>query len=399
VSQVRHVPGVDAVVVAAGSSTRFGGDKLFTPLLGVPLLTHALRSIAHAPVRRLVIVGRPGDMARLRQCARKAAVPAGIAVTFTSGGATRAESVRAGVMALCGEHAAEVLQAEDDRIILVHDGARPTFDRQLIRRLIRGLDTADVAVPAIPVVDSLRRSRAGVTTAIDRSDLFAVQTPQACRLSTLLTAYASLPMVDSYKDEASLVEAAGGSVMLVGGDANNVKVTTRSDLQRAEAAIVRGTRPVVGFGYDVHRFAAGRRLVLAGVDIPADFGLEGTSDADAVLHALMDALLGCAGRKDIGSLFPASDPESQGADSTVLLRRVLRERGVNVLLLTNVDVTIVAEVPRLAPYQDQMRRAIARALSVPLSRVDVKVTGNDGIGWIGRAEGIAAMCVVTALRH
>jgi 2-C-methyl-D-erythritol 4-phosphate cytidylyltransferase/2-C-methyl-D-erythritol 2,4-cyclodiphosphate synthase len=226
-----------------------------------------------------------------------------------------------------------------------------------------------------------------------------VQTPQLLRVATLRSAMAHVPEIAPFTDEATLVEAVGGKVATVKGDAWNRKVTVPGDAAIAESVLHARAHVVVGFGYDVHRLVAGRPLILGGIEIPSDIGLEGTSDADAVLHAVMDAVLGCTGSGDIGGMFPASDSQYAGIDSSLLLERVMMLRGTRRLQLLSLDVTVVAERPRLQNYQGPMQQRLAALLGLRVADVDVKVTGNDTVGWIGRGEGIAALCVVTALRR
>jgi 2-C-methyl-D-erythritol 4-phosphate cytidylyltransferase/2-C-methyl-D-erythritol 2,4-cyclodiphosphate synthase len=217
-------------------------------------------------------------------------------------------------------------------------------------------------------------------------------------VATLRSAYSGCADGASYGDEAALIESTGGKVLTVAGDTRNIKVTVPGDVEVVEAAFNAGARTVVGFGYDVHRFASGRPLVLGGIRIASSLGLDGTSDADAVLHAVMDAVLGCAGAGDIGRMFPSSDREFVGIDSSELVQRVMADKRIRRLRIVSADITIVAERPRLQDYQAPMQRRVARLLGLRSTDVDVKVTGNDAIGWIGRGEGIASLCVVTALR-
>lgn len=382
------------ILVAAGNSTRFGGDKLFFKLLGRPLICTTLEAFCRLPIHTLVVVCRLQDQKRLLACMARSTVPDRIQVLLAAGGATRAESVRNGVEALL---AAEVATGQD--YVLVHDGARPILPERLLQRLLAPAETLqDVTAPAVLLVDSLRRRTGETTECVDRHGMMAVQTPQLCRIGALQRAYDVLPDIGRYGDETALVEAAGGTIGFTEGDTRNIKVTVPQDAILVEAILRSGMQVITGFGYDIHRFVTGRPLLLGGVGIPSDEGLEGTSDADAVLHALMDAILGCAGAGDIGAMFPSSDPQYEGIDSTLLLRRVLAEKQVQDLRLCSVDITIVAEKPRLAPYQPVIQKRLAFLLRLPASHVNIKVTGNDAIGWIGHGEGIAALCVVNALR-
>jgi 2-C-methyl-D-erythritol 4-phosphate cytidylyltransferase/2-C-methyl-D-erythritol 2,4-cyclodiphosphate synthase len=387
-----HRPSLAAIVVAAGSSKRFGGDKLLAPFAGKPLICTTLEAVCQIPVRRLVLVCRLQDRAKMEKCVTQAALPRRVHVFLASGGPTRAESVLNGLKTLADNG------ASGQDWVLVHDGARPLVCRALLKRLLAARDMGDIVVPVIPVIDSLRRTSEGRTEILDRRGIIAVQTPQFCRLGTLQSAYLNCAGSASFGDEAALIESTGGQVVTVEGDAQNMKVTVPEDAEILEAALGARARTVVGFGYDVHRFVSGRPLILGGIRIASELGLDGTSDADAVLHALMDAVLGCAGAGDIGGMFPSSDGQYVGIDSAVLLGRVLADRRIRRLRIVSVDITIVAERPRLQNHQAPMQRRIARLLGLRSNDVDVKVTGNDAIGWIGRGEGIAVLCVVTALR-
>ena len=386
-------PRLAAIVVAAGDSTRFGRNKLLTPVAGRPLICTTLQAVCQVPVRRLVLVCREQDRAKMAKCVAQAALPLRVRVLLASGGPTRTASVFRGLETLADNG------ASDQDWILIHDGARPLVCRALLKRILAARDMGDIVVPVIPVTDSLRRASAGGSHVLDRRGVVAVQTPQLCQLATLRSAYLNCADSTSLGDEAALIESIGGRVASVEGDAQNVKVTVPGDTRIVETAFTAGTRTVVGFGYDVHRFAAGRPLILGGIRIASDLGLEGTSDADAVLHAVMDAVLGCAGAGDIGGMFPSSDKQFLGINSAVLLEHVMADRRVRRLRIVSADITIVAEKPRLRNYQVPMQRRVARLLGLRSSDVDVKVTGNDTIGWIGRGEGIATLCVVTALRR
>lgn len=389
-SRVRRLNGI---IVAAGSSIRFGASKLFVPLAGRPLLCTTLESICSAPVVRLAIVCRPQDRHAVDECVRKSHLPHRVQVYVADGGATRAESVAHGLDVLVANGAC------DEELVLVHDGARPLPGAPLLKRLLAASDAGDVVIPVVPMYDSLRRDIDDETTAVDRSAVVAVQTPQLLAVGVLRAAIAKASDAGRFGDEATLVEAAGGRVATVAGEVWNRKITVPEDVILAEGFLRARTEVVVGFGYDVHRFAPARALMLAGVEIPSDVGLEGTSDADAVLHAVMDAILGCSGSGDIGGMFPSSDPQYAGIASAVLLERVMKLRRTSRLRLLSLDVTIVAERPRLQKYQEAMEHRLASLLGLRAADVDVKVTGNDGVGWIGRGEGIAALCVVTALRR
>ena len=380
-----------ALIPAAGRGARFstdGGNKVFTPLRGRPLLRWAAQAFAdHPGIDGIVVVTGASDMARCREAL------AGMdkLMAVVAGGATRQESVSVGLFALGG--------APED-LILVHDGARPLITAATIDRCLRGVRENGSAVAALPVHDTLKRAGEGqvVRETVDRQNVWAVQTPQAFRFQTLLNAHvhaAATGFVGT--DEASLVEHLGDvPIHLVPGESANIKVTRPEDLRMAEALISpRETR--VGFGYDIHRLSPGRRLVLGGVEIadPQGRGLEGHSDADVLLHALCDALLGAAGLPDIGTLFPNTDSAYAGIASTRLLQDVVARLDTVGLRVVNVDMTLIAEAPKIMPHVAQMREIIAGALGLEPTRVGIKATTNEGLGALGQGQGIAAHAVAS----
>ena len=301
------------------------------------------------------------------------------------------------------------LGGDADTLIMVHDGARPLLTPSVIGRCLAGAQAHGNAVAALPVADTLKSADAHhiVTGTTDRTGLWAVQTPQCFRLATLFHAHGAARSTGFVgTDEASLVEAFGDEpVHLVLGAPDNLKITRPEDLPLAEA-ILQSRYPQVtvqtrvGFGYDVHRLVPGRRLVLGGVEISDTMGrgLEGHSDADVLLHALMDALLGAAGLPDIGHLFPNTDSSYAGADSTRLLAEVARRVAAEGYTVVNVDVTLIAEAPKIAPYISRMRAIIAPLLRVEPAQVGIKATTNEGLGALGAGMGIAAHAVAALAR-
>jgi 2-C-methyl-D-erythritol 4-phosphate cytidylyltransferase/2-C-methyl-D-erythritol 2,4-cyclodiphosphate synthase len=359
--------------------------KPFLPLAGRPMLTHALRALLEVPeVHEAVVVAPPEYLDAARACT--AAFPRIAAVV--PGGEERQDSVAAGLEA--------VPRAE---WVVVHDAARPLVSPELVRRVLAAAAETGAATAAIPSRDTLKEVAGGVVTrTLDRERIWQVQTPQAFRAALLRAAHARAREEGlRATDDAGLVEAAGGVVRVVEGEALNLKVTTPEDLEVAEAVVAqREGRGAVrtGIGYDAHRLVPGRRLVLGGVTIPFDRGLAGHSDADAVLHALMDALLGAAGLPDIGHHFPAQE-RFRGADSRRLLAEVVSRVRAAGFLPAQVDVVVLAEEPRLAPHLPEMRRVMAELLGVEEGAVGIKATTTDGLGAIGRGEGIAAQAVAT----
>lgn len=389
-----------ALIPAAGRAARFNtdaaasGNKIFAPLVGRPLLRWTVEAFAaHAAVDGIMVVAQPGEVARCREALD------GIdkLLSIIPGGETRQASVAIGLYALGG--------APDD-LVLVHDGARPLVTADTIDRCINGAREFGNAVAALPVADTLKAvdEQQTVERTVDREGLWAVQTPQAFPVAMLYEAHVAARDAGwTGTDEASLVEKFGDQpVHLVLGALDNLKVTRPDDLRLAEAVLrarreelVGQTR--IGFGYDIHRLVAGRRLVLGGVEIPSPRGLDGHSDADVLLHALCDALLGAAGLPDIGNLFPNTDPAYEGISSFHLLRQVWERLQTAGYAVGNVDLTLIAESPKIAPHVPQMRALIAQALGIEPARVGIKATTNEGLGSLGRGEGIAAHAVAAII--
>lgn len=383
-----------ALIPAAGHGARFnidssvdGVNKVFAPLQGIPLLRRTVRAFAdHEGVDGIIVVTGASEVARCRETLWGLDKVMAVVV----GGASRQESVSIGLFAL---------GAAPDDLILVHDGARPLVSAAVINRCVQGGRENGSAVAALPVHDTLKRVEKEqiVRETVDRQNLWAVQTPQAFRAQTLLNAHVHANATGfTGTDEASLVEHLGGvPIHLVLGEPSNIKVTRPEDLRMADALLGRReTR--VGFGYDIHRLSAGRRLVLGGVEIadPQGRGLEGHSDADVLLHALCDALLGAAGLPDIGTLYPNTDPAYAGIASTRLLQDVVARLGAAGFQVVNVDTTLIAEAPKIMPHVTQMREIIAGLLGLEPSRVGIKATTNEGLGALGQGQGIAAHAVV-----
>jgi len=394
------MPATYALIPAAGRATRFSSpaspetNKVYAPLAGRPLLRWAVEAFtAHPALDGVVVVARPDEVARCRVALD--GLPNVLAIV--AGGETRQASVAIGLFALGGE---------PDDVVLVHDGARPLVTSDVIARCLAGVREHGSAVAALPVADTLKAVGAGQTVqrTVDRDGLWAVQTPQAFRLDVLFAAHAGAGDAGwAGTDEASLVEKFGDDpVHLVLGDPANFKITRPEDLRLAEAVLaarlsptpmLSPVQPRIGFGYDIHPLAEGRRLFLGGVEIPSARGLDGHSDADVLLHALCDALLGAAGLPDIGRLFPNTDPAYEGISSLKLLREVAGRLAAQGYRVGNLDVTLIAEAPKIAPYVDAMRAAIAGALGLEPGLVGIKATTNEGLGSLGRGEGIAAHAV------
>jgi 2-C-methyl-D-erythritol 4-phosphate cytidylyltransferase/2-C-methyl-D-erythritol 2,4-cyclodiphosphate synthase len=380
---------VAAVVVAAGRGLRAGGDrpKQYRQILGESVIRPSLAALAtHGDISLVQPVVHPDDAALYQTAIAGldllAAVP---------GGATRQASVRAGL---------EALAPRRPELVLVHDAARPFASAALITRAIAAARASGAAVPVLPVADTVKTVDAAgtVTGTVDRAQLRMVQTPQAFGFAALLAAHrrAQAAGRDDFTDDAALAEWAGLKVTTFEGEAGNVKLTTTDDFMRAEAAKLAGLSDVrTGFGFDVHQFGDGDHVMLGGVRIAHSRGLSGHSDADIVLHALVDAILGALADGDIGVHFPPSDPQWRGASSDRFLAFAverLRTRGGRI---AHLDITVVCEAPRIGPHRDAIRARIAEIAGVPVERVGVKATTSEKMGFTGRGEGMAAFANAT----
>ncbi|MBQ3484558.1 MAG: 2-C-methyl-D-erythritol 4-phosphate cytidylyltransferase [Clostridia bacterium] len=373
-----------AIILAGGSGSRMGAgmNKVLMPLAGETVIARSLRAFA-GMVDGMILVSRSEDMQQMQL----AAAQAGIDVRIVIGGATRQESVWNGLCAL----------PEACTHVMIHDGARCLVDKATIERCKASVLECGTGVAAIPVIDTIKETDAEelVVSTPDRSALRAVQTPQGFSLEIIREAHRKAQEAGFIgTDDASLVERLNIPVRLTLGDRRNIKLTTPEDMQMAEAFLHNDFPALrIGQGYDVHRLVEGRDLILCGVKVPHHLGLLGHSDADVALHALMDAMLGSMALGDIGRHFPDTDEQYRGISSMKLLEHVaalLREHGACV---TNCDVTIAAQRPKLLPYVPQMRQNIASLLALPLDRVNVKATTTEHLAFEGREEGISARAV------
>jgi 2-C-methyl-D-erythritol 4-phosphate cytidylyltransferase/2-C-methyl-D-erythritol 2,4-cyclodiphosphate synthase len=286
-------------------------------------------------------------------------------------------------------------------IVLIHDAARPGLSADMVRSLIKAIETgAAGAAPALPVADALRRADAGgdVVGEIERDGVMRVQTPQTFRTDALRAAYVALPDDAAMSDDLAVVRANGGVCVLVPGDARLMKITYREDLALMEKLLSGERVTCVGGGIDAHRFGEGDHVTLCGVRIAHDKGLVGHSDADAGWHALVDAILGALGEGDIGAHFPPSDPQWKGADSERFLRHAAKLAADAGARIVHVDITLVCERPKIGPHREAMRARTADVLGLPLSRVSVKATTTERMGFLGREEGLAAQATATLER-
>lgn len=372
-----------AVIVAAGSGSRAGPGqaKQWRLVAGKPVLRWSVEAFLAVGAAAIVIVTTEDGEKALPE------VLAGLpGWRVARGGATRALSVQSGLAALADR--------PQDEPVLIHDAARPFVSGATIEGVLKALEAADAALPALPVADTLKRAEPGQTpSTTSREHLWRAQTPQAARRQTLLDAYAAWSTGEP-TDDAQVVEAAGGRLAIAPGDPLLLKLTYPEDFAMAErlAGAARITR--VGQGFDAHRWGPGEEVWLCGVAIKHDETLIGHSDADAGLHALTDAILGAIGEGDIGDHFPPTDDKWKGAASDLFLKHAVDLVTAKGGSLVNVDVTLICERPKIKPHRQAMRERLAQILSLPLDRVSVKATTTEKMGFTGRGEGLAASAVV-----
>ena len=412
----KETQAVAAVLAAAGSSSRMGQDKLFMSFGGKSVVRRAAEAIAPFAQEKIAVCA-PESLQRMSRELE------GTGFRVVPGGSSRALSV-----------AAALKELEGGGIVLVHDGARPFVTPSVIEGCIETARRHGSAVAAVPCKDTVRRCIGGRAEAsFKRSEMYQMQTPQCFGLEKLKRAYLRMDesALAACTDDAAVYEAAGEEIYLSPGDYANIKITTPEDAvfaralcpdSRSEESVCQAgadggqareykaycgaadagdantyngeNKMRIGNGFDVHALVKGRRLVLCGVEIPHETGLEGHSDADVALHALMDAMLGAAGLSDIGQCFPDNDPQYKNADSMKLLERVADMLKMRALRVSSADITVIAQAPKLSPYISDMRANIAKALQLPQDRANVKATTTEKLGFTGRKEGIAAMAAV-----
>jgi 2-C-methyl-D-erythritol 4-phosphate cytidylyltransferase/2-C-methyl-D-erythritol 2,4-cyclodiphosphate synthase len=387
---------IAVVLVAAGRGTRAGGasavPKQYREIGGRPVLARtAAAFLAHPNVAHMVAVIHPDD----RVLYDAAMAGDGRVLPPVSGGADRQTSVLRGL---------EALAPLSPDIVLIHDAVRPFVTTEMINATVAALSRHAAVIVGTPVVDTVKRADAAgrIVDTVPREGLWRAATPQGFHFPVILDAHrrAASAGVTTLTDDGAVAEWAGLPVHMVAGTGDNMKLTTADDFTEAEKrltaeAFLRLPDVRVGIGYDVHALEPGEAVTLGGIAIPHTHRLKGHSDADAALHALTDAILGCIGDGDIGRHFPPSDPQWRGAPSSVFLAdavRRVRERGG---IVAHCDITIIAEAPRIGPYREAMRAEIADICDIALDRVGVKATTNEGLGFTGRREGIAAMATAT----
>lgn len=379
---------IAAIIVAAGQGTRAGGDipKQYRTLAGRSVLSHALRPFIHHPrIGPILVVINPDHRALYDEAV------SGIdgVLPPVAGGATRQDSVRLGL---------EALDAVSPSLVLIHDAARPFLARDVIDRVLVALATEQAVLAAVPLADTLKRAGGDgiVTETPSREGLFLAQTPQGFDFRAILAAHRTAAGSDqAFTDDAAIAEHVGMAVQLVPGDVANTKITTEEDIVMAERLLASRSEIRVGSGYDVHALGPGTAVILGGIAIPSDHALVGHSDADVVLHALTDAVLGTLGDGDIGAHFPPSDVTWKGASSDRFLADALARLAARGGSVVHLDATIIAEAPKIGPHREAMRRRIAEICAIGVDRVSIKATTNERLGFVGRGEGIAALATAT----
>lgn len=395
---------VSAIIAAGGRGTRLGADrpKQFLELGGRSLLDLSIAALATSGrVDEIVVAVPPEHLDEMRARPADAARP----VSYVAGGRRRQDSVANALARV----------AADSEIVVVHDAARPFVTADVIERTIEAAAAYGAAIAAIPVRDTVKQAGAALVDGspvirgtLPREEIFLAQTPQAFRREVLEGVFREAGALDA-TDEAMLAERAGVRVHLVAGDPGNIKVTTADDLERARrraaAAGARSGQAVpggesarldvlrIGTGYDLHRLVSGRPLILGGVTIPFELGLDGHSDADILCHAVTDAVLGAAAAGDIGRLFPDTDPRWKGADSLALLAAAVATLHASGSRVVNVDATVIAQRPKLLPHLDDMRANLARVLAVEVGQISVKGKTNEQVDSMGRGESMACHAV------
>jgi 2-C-methyl-D-erythritol 4-phosphate cytidylyltransferase/2-C-methyl-D-erythritol 2,4-cyclodiphosphate synthase len=373
-------PHIVALIVAAGSGSRVGGDipKQFRVVNGRPMLAHSYATLSkHGDIGTVFVVIGDGQDGLAKDALDGLPTP-----VLVQGGLTRRESVHHGLEEIARQGGAD--------FVLIHDAARPFLPDSVIDDLIRALDTSAGAVPALPVVDSLSRGDDMLSETVDRSQLWRVQTPQAFHFDAILDAHRSWTGEEP-TDDARMLMAKNGKVRIVPGSERLSKFTFSTDFAGNDMI------PTIrsGTGFDVHRLVAGEELWLCGIRIAHDKGLSGHSDADVAMHALTDAILGALALGDIGDHFPPSDPQWKGASSDRFLKHALTLATNEGYVLANADVTIICEAPKIGPHRQAMRIRLSEIMGAELSRISVKATTTELLGFTGRGEGIAAQAIVT----
>lgn len=367
-----------AILACGGTSTRMGENKLLINLCGKSCILRSCEALANSPYVTKIVVSAPLFLHEKYADELKSITKP---VVFVEGGATRQQSVKNAVM------------AADEDIILIHDGARPLVSTETVNKSVLDANEFGSSIVCTPSKDTVRVTCDSGSFAPDRSGVYIVRTPQTFKRELYLSALEASNA--DFTDDSQLLDSIGITPHITIGEYENIKLTTPEDVSVAKSIIskreVKTMR--IGHGYDVHKLVVGRKLILGGVKIEYEKGLLGHSDADVLTHALMDSMLGAAALGDIGKLFPDKDPAYKDADSIKLLEVVsqrVKQAGYTVL---NIDVTVIAQAPKLAPYISRMREVLAQAIGIDVSQISVKATTEEGLGFTGDGLGIAAHAV------
>jgi 2-C-methyl-D-erythritol 4-phosphate cytidylyltransferase / 2-C-methyl-D-erythritol 2,4-cyclodiphosphate synthase len=388
-----------AIILAAGQSSRLAKSglrqkKQFLEYQGIPLFWHSVLTFAGSSRISGIVITLPVD--ELSLCAdlienlKQKRYP-GVPVSYTAGGDLRQDSVYNGLMAL----------PDQCDFVMVHDAARPFFTAGLVHKLIDAFEPGDGgSIPVIPCTDTVKMVRdQAVISTLDRNEIALVQTPQFFPRKLLLDSHQKARRDKlMVTDDSSMVEKSGFTVKTVAGLESNIKITTREDLKMIEGNNA-SARYCAGFGYDVHRYGGPRPMVLGGVPIPGAPGVYAHSDGDVLMHALVDAILGCLGKGDIGDLFPDSEERYEDLSSAVFLSEVLLMAQKENLELQHIDLTVIAQVPRITPFKDQIRSNLVGLTGLKPEQINVKATTEEKLGFTGSKQGIKAMAMVTGIKH
>ena len=369
---------VSAVIVAAGKSTRMGKDKILINILGKSVLVHTVEAIVKTNIcDEIIVVSSEENIPVFKKelkCFEN--------IRIIKGGLTRGESAYNGISSAKGD------------FVLIHDGARPLVTEEIIKNTVETAFETGAAAAGVPPKDTIKviSEEKVIENTVDRKTAILIQTPQVFRRDLIKKAYEKFGFDET--DDCALVEKSGGKITVTEGSYENIKITTPEDIFTATRILGGGKTMRIGTGFDTHRLEEGRDLIIGGVKIPHEKGLLGHSDADVLCHAVIDAIFGAAALGDIGSHFPDTDEKYKGADSIMLLReavRLVRECGYEI---GNIDTTIIAQKPKMAPHIEKMRENLALAMGVEKEKISVKAKTNEKMGFTGREEGIEARAVV-----
>lgn len=385
----------ELVLLAAGHGKRMetSKNKVLLPLLDKPLITYPLTTfLSDNSCCHIIIVAKKDEIPLLKKLVKQETISTEIPITFVEGGVERQDSVSFGLKSL----------KNATGFVMIHDGARPFIDNRSIQKLNDIVHQTKAAVLGVPVKDTIKKVESGVVVkTLIRSQLWQIQTPQAFKSDLIIQAH-QIAKAEKFlgTDDASLVERLGESVTMVPSSYDNIKITTPEDMIIGEAILKHQQREQkekkmqrVGQGYDVHQLVEGRPCIIGGVKLPFEKGLSGHSDADVLIHAIIDALLGAAGKGDIGHLFPDTDPTYKDSNSRMLLQQVSHLLKTEKFTIINIDATILAEKPKMQPYLKEMQKNLAFDCQMDTERVNVKATTSEKMGFVGRQEGIAAMAI------